>query len=174
MPRWSLEQNNSKKIADDSRAAGIAVPQYVSEGLHDYNMLAAISGDMDAINYLLGEKLSTDPNFLQALQTATDAGMNINEAVANGLLDNLEVKENADGTISLINDTIGEKVLEVTPALKETLKTLGINMSNGLIEGVESKDTEVFNSANGIGKQVGNGIADGLDDSTRAVKNAAD
>ena len=163
-----------QKIADDSRAAGIAVPQYVSEGLHDYNMLAAISGDMDAINYLLGEKLSTDPNFLQALQTATDAGMNINEAVANGLLDNLEVKENADGTISLINDTIGEKVLEVTPALKETLKTLGINMSNGLIEGVESKDTEVFNSANGIGKQVGNGIADGLDDSTRAVKNAAD
>ena len=163
-----------QKIADDSRAAGIAVPQYVSEGLHDYNMLAAISRDMDAINYLLGEKLSTDPNFLQALQTATDAGMNINEAVANGLLDNLEVKENADGTISLINDTIGEKVLEVTPALKETLKTLGINMSNGLIEGVESKDTEVFNSANGIGKQVGNGIADGLDDSTRAVKNAAD
>lgn len=128
-----------QKIADDSRAAGVSVPQYVSEGLHDYNMLAAISGDMDAINYLLGEKLSTDPNFLQALQTATDAGININEAIANGLLDNLEVKENADGTISLINNTIGEKVLEVTPELVDTMKALGINLSEGLIGGVDEQ-----------------------------------
>lgn len=128
-----------QKIAEESRAAGIAVPENVSEGLHDYNMLAAISGDMDAINYLLGEKLSTDPNFLQALQTATDAGININEAIANGLLDNLEVKENADGTISLINDTIGEKVLEVTPELVDTMKALGINLSEGLIGGVDEQ-----------------------------------
>lgn len=128
-----------QKIAEESRAAGIAVPKNISDGLHDYNMLAAISGDMDAINYLLGEKLSTDPNFLQALQTATDAGMNINEAVANGLLDNLEVKENADGTISLINDTIGEKVLEVTPELVDTMKALGINLSEGLMGGVDEQ-----------------------------------
>ena len=76
---------------------------------------------------------------MQALQTATDAGININEAIANGLLDNLEVKENADGTISLINDTIGEKVLEVTPELVDTMKALGINLSEGLIGGVDEQ-----------------------------------
>lgn len=163
-----------EELAEEFRNAGMSVPIEISNGLSEYHAINAMLGNVDSINYMLGEKFSTDPNFLQVLQTAKDAGENIDEAMAAGLLNNIEIKNNADGTISLINDTIGEKVLEVTPALKETLKTLGINMSNGLIEGVESKDTEVFNSANGIGKQVGNGIADGLDDSTRAVKNAAD
>ena len=133
----SIEQ--LQKIQDDARAAGTAVPKYVSEGLHDYNMLLAISGDMDAINYLLGEKLSTDPNFLEALETATDAGYNINQAVANGLLNNLQVKENADGTVTLINDSIGQKVLEVTPQLVETMNALGIDLSNGVLAGAETQ-----------------------------------
>lgn len=128
-----------QKIAEESRAAGIAVPKNISDGLHDYNMLAAISGNMDAINYLLGEKLSTDPNFLTALQTATDAGKEINASVAQGLLDNLQVKQNADGTISLINDTIGEKVLEVTPELISTMEALGVDLSEGLQAGVDEQ-----------------------------------
>lgn len=128
-----------EKIADEARKAGTAVPENVSAGLHDYNMLAAISGDMDAINYLLGEKLSTDPNFMDALTKATDAGIAINDSVAKGLLANTTVKENADGTISLINSTIGEKVLEVTPGLVSTLSGLGVNLSEGLLSGAQTK-----------------------------------
>lgn len=145
-----------QKIADDSKAAGVAVPQYVSDGLHDYNMLAAISGDMDAINYLLGEKLSTDPNFLTALQTATDAGREINASVAQGLLDNVQVKENADGTVSLINDTIGEKVLEVTPELISTMKALGVDLSEGLEAGVDEQKEPLKTGLSGwVGNIIG-------------------
>lgn len=135
--RPSAEQ--LQQIADDAKAAGQKVPDAVSEGLHDYYSLAAITGNMDAINYLLGEKLSTDPNFLEALQKAEDAGVAIDDSIARGLLDNVEIKNNADGTISLINDAIGTKVVELTPELVDTLKSLGINLSDGLLEGADEE-----------------------------------
>lgn len=147
-----------QQIADDAKAAGQKVPDSISDGLHDYYSLAAVSGDLDAINYLLGEKLSTDPNFLGALQTATDAGETINSSIARGLLDNVEIKNNADGTISLINDTIGEKVVEITPELVETLEALGVDVSNGLLDGAQTQ-----NSANlPEWKQLGNDALSGF------------
>lgn len=181
-----------EKIAEDSRTAGVTVPEYVSEGLHDYNMLRAITGDLDAINYLLGEKLSTDPNFLTALQTATDAGKEINASVARGLLDNVQIKQNADGTISLINDAIGEKVLQVTPEIVNTLKALGVDLSTGLINGVNGEKTNIksnvestvkygtsglsnsaYNEGYNIGKQIGNGIARGINVTKTSVNKEA-
>lgn len=128
-----------QKIADDARSAGNKVPEEVAAALSDYNNLAAISGNVDAIDYLLGEKLSTDPNFLDALARAEDAGVSISASVANGLLDNVEIKNNADGTVSLINDTIGERVYQVTPQLTQTLKDLGVNLSDGLLGGAEAQ-----------------------------------
>lgn len=197
--KWTLEATLAalepsaeqlQKIADDAKAAGQKVPEYVAQGLQDYNLLAAVTGNVEAIDYLLGAKLSTDPAFLDALATANDAGVSIIDSVAAGLLDNVEIKNNADGTISLINDTIGEKVIEVTPTLVETLNGLGVSLSNGLVAGaldamdgkekdlrdLSERPMKIFKDVNKMGtdspvfKEIGGSISDGLMDGINGKK----
>ena len=162
----ALEPNAEQlqKIADDSKNAGLMVPEYVSEGLHDYNMMKAVTGDLDAINYLLGEKLSTDPNFIDALQKATDAGTQITASIAQGLLDNVEIINNANGTVSIINDTIGERVLEITPELEATFNALGVDLSEGLVNGAKNEITNSQGEIQGIGANIRTGISKGIGD----------
>jgi hypothetical protein len=120
--------------------AGTEVLKSVNKGLKDIALLEAIGGSADAINYLLGDKFSTDPTFLDTLATVENAGKDLDKFVAQGLMNNLEVVEDAsNGTITLINDTIGEKVLEVNPVLYENLKALGVNLSEGLLEGADEQ-----------------------------------
>ena len=98
---------------------------------------------MEAINYLIGEKLSTDPSFLELLLTSEGAGHRVGEIISDGLLSNLTIIEDSSNqTITLMNDTIGEKVLEVTPELVQNLKDMGYNVSEGLLQGAEEKLTE--------------------------------
>lgn len=178
-------------IARSCREAGVAVPESIAEGLSDYYQLSAIEGNLDSIHYMLGEKLSTDPNFIEALQTAKDAGQEINAAVAEGLLNNIEIVNNANGTISILNDTIGEKVLEITPELKGLFETLGIDITGSLKEsattGVESAadaldstlstelgdlESTAYNSGSEIGKQISNGVVAGIKKGQRNIESA--
>jgi len=132
-----------EEIAESAKTAGRTVPEYVSKGLHDANMLKAVDNDARAIAYLVGEKLSTDTAFLDTLATAEGAGKAIDEETANGLTNNLKVVEDAaNGTVTLINDAIGEKTLEVTPELIQNMQDLGINLSDGLLLGAMSKQAE--------------------------------
>lgn len=129
-----------QKIADEAIAAGRTVPEHVNKGLSDIAQLEAIAGSLEAQSYLIGEKLSTDPTFLDLLATAEGAGETINSETARGLLSNLQVVEDAsNGTVTLINDTIGEKTLEITPELIENMNALGVNLSDGLLAGAETE-----------------------------------
>jgi hypothetical protein len=95
---------------------------------------------MEAISFLVGEKLSTDPAFIDALETAEFAGEEIDAATARGLLSNLTVVEDAaNGTVTLINDSIGEKTFKITPELVKNMENLGVNLSDGLLGGAESE-----------------------------------
>jgi phage-related protein len=126
-----------EKIAKEALATGQAVPENVAKGLGDIKLLEAMSGKLEAGAYLIGQHLSTDQSFLDMLATCEKAGESINQYTAEGLVNNLQVVEDAaNGTITLMNDTIGEKVLEVTPTLVDNLEALGINLSDGLLEGV--------------------------------------
>lgn len=125
-------------ISKECREAGVAVPQSVADGLHDAYALEALTGDLDAINYLMGEKFSTDPNFLDALEKSKNAGTFITGKIAEGLLNNTEIVNNANGTITLINDTIGNKTIELTPEMVELMENLGVDLSNGVLSGAET------------------------------------
>ena len=129
-----------QEIADAAIKAGKSVPENVQKGLSDIAQLEAISGSLEAQAYLIGEKLSTDTSFLDLLSTAEGAGKQIDAHAARGLMSNLQVVENAaDGTITLINDTIGEKTLAVTPELVQNMQDLGVNLSDGLLAGAETE-----------------------------------
>ena len=151
-----------QRIATDARNSGKKVPEGVAEGLKDYYMLSAVTGNADSISYLLGAKLSTDPNFLEALQKAKDAGVEINESVARGLLDNLEIKKNADGTVTLINDTIGEKVLKLTPELTKTFEQMGVDITGGLYDGAQYKMKIDGSKWRNLGADMTNNIISGI------------
>ena len=125
-----------QEIADAARLAGETVPEEVRKGLSDIAKLEAITGSLQAQSYLIGEQLSTDPSFLDLLATAKNAGEEINGETARGLLANVQVVEDASkGTITLINDTIGERVYEVTPELVKNMSDLGVKLSDGLLAG---------------------------------------
>ena len=132
-----------QQIADAAIKAGESVPEEVNKGLSDIAKLEAISGSLEAQSYLIGEKLSTDQSFLDLLATSEGAGEQINEETARGLMANLTVvKDAANGTVTLINDTIGEKTYKITPELVENMNALGVNLSDGLLAGAESKQEE--------------------------------
>lgn len=136
----SPTEKQYKQIAEDALKAGESVPQYVSQGLNDIALLKAMSGDIVAVNDLIGQHLSTDPSFIEMLATCKDAGEGIPKEIAKGLKNNLSVVENeANGTITFISDTMGEKILEVSPTLIKNMEDLGYDISDGLKKGVCDK-----------------------------------
>ena len=156
----SPTEEEYKRIAEDALKAGESVPEYVSKGLNDIAKLQAISGDLDAINYMVGQHLSTDPSFLEMLSTCEDAGKSINDEIAKGLLNNVDIVVNANGTVTLINDTIGEKVIEITPELVKNMEDLGYNISEGLKNGVSDKLEEDKSSYKTLWEKVGTWFKD--------------
>lgn len=129
-----------EEIAEEARKAGKTVPEAVSKGLTDAATLAAMTGDLDAQNYLIGEKLSTDQTFLDLLATAEGAGAQINDTVAKGLLDNITiVTDEATGVITGIKNSMTGEITEITPTLYENMKSLGVNLPEGLYEGADSE-----------------------------------
>ncbi len=129
-----------QEIADAAIKAGQSVPDEVNKGLSDIARLEAIAGSVEAQSYLIGEMLSTDTSFLELLATSKGAGEQVNEETARGLMANLTVVEDAaNGTVTLINDTIGEKTYKITPELVENMTSLGVNLSDGLLAGAQKE-----------------------------------
>ena len=134
----SVEDMN--KIAEESRKAGKTVPEEVAKGLADAAQIAAITGNLEAQNYLIGQKLSTDQSFLEVLATAEGAGAEMNKHVKAGLADNLTlVTDEATGVITGIKNAMTGEITEITPTLYDNMKELGINLPEGLYEGADAE-----------------------------------
>lgn len=142
-----------QKLAEDARNAGKLPADEIRSQLTDAATLQAISGDTEAITYLIGEKLSTDPSFLDMLVTVGDAAKQVPESMRDGILNNTKVVTDASNqTVTLINDTIGEKTYEVTPEVLENLKALGIKIPEGLKNGVNTNKSQAEKAAKDASK----------------------
>lgn len=120
-------------IASASREAGATVPRSVREGLNDFNELKALSGDIDGINYMIGQGFSTDPAFLNTLATVEGAGSQLTGAMADGLLNNLDyVTDEASGVVIGIKNAVTGEVTYITPELEANLSELGVNLGDAL------------------------------------------
>ena len=129
-----------EKIAASSRKAGTQVPQNVRDGLNDYNELKALSGDLDAINYLIGAGFSTDSTFLNTLATVEGAGEQIDKNVAKGLLNNLTyVTDEATGVVTGIKNSLTGETIAITPELVENMEALGVDLTTGLKKGADTE-----------------------------------
>jgi hypothetical protein len=129
-----------EEIAGEHRKLGKRVPKEIREGLNDYNELKALSGDLDGINYLIGKGFSTDETFLNTLATVQGAGASVNESIAAGLLDNLEIiTDAANETVTFLADGVEVGTYGITPELVENMEDLGVNLGDGLLNGAESE-----------------------------------
>ena len=122
-----------ENLAETSRKTGTTVIDGVREGINDYNELKALTGDVQSINYLIGQQFSTDPVFLNTLATVKDSGKYIDKSVAEGLLNNIDyvTASGTDVIVGVKNSVTGE-VINITPELKENLSNLGVDMGNAL------------------------------------------
>lgn len=180
---------------DEAWEAGNAIPQSVKDGLLDiytfHAMSSSVSDQMDGITYLIGYALSQSPGFYSMLTKADNAGMFLNKELALGIKSNLSFVESASGdTVAVIKDGITVATLAMTPELRENMKNLGVNLSEGVTEGADEglveKDTRsIFqkigdwfteeydiNSPSkvfiGYGEDIVNGLNIGLDSYTES------
>lgn len=129
-----------EKLAEESRKSGTTVVQSVRDGLNDYNEMKALTGDVDAINYLVGKGFSTDATFLNTLATSKNAGSQITGSVREGLLNNLSyVTDEATGLVTGIKNSITGEVVAVTPTLKANMEQMGVTLSTGVLAGAETE-----------------------------------
>ena len=134
-----------EEIAAEGRKVGKALPENVRDGLNDYNELKALSGDVDGINYMIGAGFSTDTTFLHTLATCQDAGSQIDDSVAEGLLNNIQyVRDEATGVVTGIKNSVTGEVIAITPTLVDNMEQLGVDLSTGLADGVESDEPSLW------------------------------
>ncbi len=114
---------------------GAAIPTEMSGGIN--SKVDDLKKTLESQNNTVTRMISNDPSFLKLLSTSKLAGLNIDSEMAKGLKDNLElIKDEATGTVTGIKNSITGEVTNVTPILEENLKALGINIAEGLEQGV--------------------------------------
>ena len=174
-------------IAAENRKAGETVPKSVREGLNDYYQLAGIGGDVDAIAYIIGQKFSTDPVFLNTLRTVEGASADVPWKVREGLLNNLDyVTDAATGLVVGIKDSVTGETIRLTPTLVDNLEGLGVKLGDalgskyeyvydsttGVLTGIKDSVTNemvwVANDLSEAGKSVGEDLSDGLKEGVEA------
>lgn len=135
-----------KEIQDQAFKTGEAVPEYVNQGLTSIAKLEAITGSVEAQNYLIGQMLSTDPSFKELLKTSEGAGESINKDVAAGLLSSVSVvREASTGTVNEVKNTITGETEKITPTLRDNFYSLGQSLGAGLYSGTFSTITDITN-----------------------------
>ena len=137
---------------------GVAIPTEMSGGIN--SKMDDLKKMLESQNNTVTRMISNDPNFLKLLSTSKLAGLNIDSEMAKGLKDNLELIENeATGTVTGIKNSITGEVTNVTPILEENLKALGINIAEGLEQGVnegvkEEEYTNIFQRISNLFKNL--------------------
>lgn len=152
-----------EELAAKSLETGQSVPANVASGISDIKEMEALAGSVDAINYMVGEKMSTDPGFLTMLTTLDGAGKNVDANVAAGILNNIQlVTDETTGMITGIKDTVSGKVLEYTPIMGKNLADLGIVLSDSLVTSADSQMKANEKRIIGIGGYLKDGVIKGM------------
>lgn len=136
-----------EELAATGRKMGKTIPEEVRVGINDYNELAALSGDVDAINYMIGKGFSTDPSFLTTLNRVEGAGKQIDASVAEGLLNNIKIiRDESTGVVKTIESTITGQAVKATPTMVKNLEDMGVDLSKGVSEGIKKDEPNLWDS----------------------------
>lgn len=152
-----------KKIYEDALKAGIQIPEGVREGLTDISEIGKLAGDMDSINYLLGQKLSSDPKFLEMLAKSKSAGADLDEYLIAGLKSKLpELKQQGNSlvfdlekAISSATNSSAEKMPSYSGKLVSQYKSIFDN-DNTVVSSIKTWMNSIKNALSEVETSVRN------------------
>lgn len=90
-PQFEQQQ----KTIEEYKAAGMAVPESIRQGMLDSAEIGALVGDQNAIYALMGEEARTNPEYQAMMEDLQEQGTYIPEQIAAGIRQNRDVVQKA-------------------------------------------------------------------------------
>lgn len=103
----SLEptEQQLKALKKECEDAGLAVPSSVSDGLTQINVLKAMTGDVDAMYYLIGNQLSNSQQFKDAVDFAKTNGVTFPQSMIDGMNSKkIDLTNGVDGVLGTVSN----------------------------------------------------------------------
>lgn len=159
-----LEQLKPRKdkleeIAEECVNSGIEVPKNISEGLTSIYYLEAMTGDLDAINKLIGTQLGSSDEYKNMIKKAQDAGYSIPEEMLAGM--NLKAPDTSKSVEDLIKG-IDTTITDLSPTNEKNANTSGKAIGDELADGMDSKQKKANKSGKDLANESKTGFKDAL------------
>ena len=124
------EVQDLESVAQKAREAGQVIPDNIRSSLNDYQQQKAMSGDVDGMYYMLGQRLAKSPQFMQLLVDSPDIGYRLNSSIAEGIMNNSDLSADALAAlgvdVSKGMDNLNVNVDMMTKNIGDTLKKNGM------------------------------------------------
>lgn len=150
------QKEQLEQIANTYREAGKEVPESISEGLHQIDLLEAMTGDIDSYYVLLADQAANSPELQTAISNIYASGGYVPETLANALQE--KYPEIYEATIGIF-DTMTNGEQQNSEAVKANFTALGLSASDSLVNALAQKEPEtqqaVFSTLSTIEKGLG-------------------
>lgn len=151
-----------ENLRDEYIKAGKTVPESVTEGLNQIDLLEAMVGSTDSYYSLLADQVANSPELQNAITAAYSAGDSVQQELVNALKE--KYPEIYEATIGIF-DTMTNGEQQNSEAVKANFTALGLSASDSLINALAQKEPEtqqaVFSTLSTIEKGLGSN-RDGL------------
>lgn len=134
------QKEQLEQIANTYREAGKEVPESISEGLHQIDLLEAMAGDIDSYYVLLADQAANSPDLQTAISNIYASGGYVPETLANALQE--KYPDVYAATIGIF-DTMVSGEQQNSEAVKANFTALGLSVSDSLINTLVQKEPEV-------------------------------
>ena len=129
-----------ENLRDEYIKAGKTVPESVTEGLTQIDLLEAMVGSTDSYYTLLADQAANSPELQNAIATAYAAGQSVPQELVNALQE--KYPEIYEATIGIF-DTMVSGEQQNSEAVKANFTALGLSVSDSLINTIAQKEPEV-------------------------------
>lgn len=134
------QKEQLEKISNTYREAGKTVPESISEGLHQIDLLEAMTGDIDSYYTLIADQAANSPELQTAISNIYASVGYVPETLANVLQE--KYPEVYEATIGIF-DTMTSGEQQNSEDVKANFTALGLSVSDSLINVLAQKETEV-------------------------------
>lgn len=150
-------EESMKLLATEYKEAGEAIPESIRQGINDTEKLKALSGDITALNYMVGKALIEDPSFSTMLSTVEGAFVGVDDSIIAGINTNIDiVYDTATGMAVGIMNAMTGQIVYLTPTVVGNLETLGVNLNRVLI----GMDGDLIRKSGKVGDDIILGLSD--------------
>lgn len=132
-----------ENLRDEYIKAGKTVPESVTEGLNQIDLLEAMVGSTDSYYSLLADQVANSPELQNAITAAYSAGDSVQQELVNALKE--KYPEIYEATIGIF-DTMTNGEQQNSEAVKANFTALGLSASDSLINALAQKEPEIQQS----------------------------